>query len=774
MYNHSLSLKEFVEPLPICQPETDLGNILSIFQHSNCKMLAISQGKLDWGVINAEDLLSLVAEVWLNDYPSGMQSDYPSDTLRDRKGYARREASAKAHRSAYPLGERNRLSVTSQDSQPKNFMYQQSSSCRLIPDVKTLIKPAMVYQADTKLDTFLSQLKYGSLLTKERVCLIVNRQGELQGKLDQDKIIEYLASKPLAVENVQLTSSLHYLTTLLEAIALPSKIETIEGQVIYTNQLWRQLIIENQNIVAPKSPSVYSEVELDEMTKWLIDRQRVSLPPHPQEDNQASASQPNCTQELEKKLEVLEDSLSIQLSQVSSWNYLKIPLTSDRQAYPKDSRQVYTHSSATRSESFRASSKGNRQQIATGEPHKKDNLTYNLNLILAIPQIQSHSSTTNEPIYTSQASSNQLLATVSHELKSPLTGIIGLTSLLQGQKLGNLNQRQTRYAELIYRSSKKMMSVVDDLLQLTALTADRPRDSESINLETLCHQLYQEVLTKANSMEGRLNSSSDLAQPQLSIEPGSEMALANKLLLSSVLSHLMLEALVIGEAIEPLKIQIKSLPELMTIVITGQTISATSNPGLNLMIAECLSELLEAQVTHSCSTTSCQFTLLLPQKNTQFPPLEDAIAPEFTPKRKTANLTILCLYPELEVIDPQVTHNHSSNFDLKSWLNNYEAQTGYQHRIIEADSLEQAHNLARIWRLDAIILNGYQIAQPSLYLRSLQESEHLARLPLITLDTKTTEAANQIEGLNVYPCLLPAQQCNIADLIQVIKIAIES
>jgi hypothetical protein len=49
MYNHSLSLEEFVEPLPICQPETDLGNILSIFQHSNCKMLAISQGKLDWG-----------------------------------------------------------------------------------------------------------------------------------------------------------------------------------------------------------------------------------------------------------------------------------------------------------------------------------------------------------------------------------------------------------------------------------------------------------------------------------------------------------------------------------------------------------------------------------------------------------------------------------------------------------------------------------------------------------------------------------------------------
>jgi hypothetical protein len=756
MYHHSLSLKEFVEPLPICQAETDLGNILNIFQHSNCKMLAISQGKLDWGVINSEDLLSLVAEVWLSDYThsSATHSESfrasPAGMLRDRQGVNRH---------------------------PKNFMYQQSRSCRLIPDVKSLIEPAIVYQADTKLDTFLSQLKYDSLLTRERVCLIVNQQGELQGKLDQDKIIEYLASKPLAVENVQIPSSLHYLTALLEAIALPSKIETTEGQVIYTNQLWRQLIIENQHIVAPKSPSVYSEVELDEMTKWLIDRQRVSLPPHPQEDNQASAPQPNFTQ----KLKVLEDSLSIPISQVSSWNYLKTPLISDYAPRILRDRQVYTHSSATHSESFRASSKGNRQQKATGEPHKPDNLTHNLNLILAIPQIQSHSSTTNEPIHTPKVSSNQLLATVSHELKSPLTGIIGLTSLLQGQKLGNLNQRQTRYAELIYRSGKKMMSVVDDLLQLTALTADEPKESELINLESLCRQLYQEVLTKTHSMEGRLNSSSDLTQPQLSIEPGNKMAIpkgtrsviANKLLLSSVLSHLMLEAVVAGEVIEPLKIQIKSLPELMAIVITGQTISATSTPGLNLMIAECLSELLEAQVTHARSTTSCQFTLLLPQKNTQFP-LQDAITPESTSKRKTANLTILCLYPELEVIDPQVNHNHNSNFDLKSWLNNYEVQTGYQHRIIEADSLEQAHNLARIWRLDAIILNGHQIAQPSLYLQSLQESEHLARLPLITLDTKTTEAANQIEGLNVYPCLLPAQQHNIADLIQVIQIAIES
>ncbi|MEN9519626.1 MAG: hypothetical protein RLZZ381_2214 [Cyanobacteriota bacterium] len=701
MSNHSFSLKEFIEPLPICQAETDLGNIISIFQHSNCKMLAICQGKLGWGVINSEDLLSLVTEVWLGD----------------------------------------RLRVT---NHPRNFMYQQRTSCRLIPDVKTLIEPAIVYQADTKLDEFLSQLKSG-LLKEKQVCLIVNHQGELQGRLDKNKIIEYLVSKPVSSENIQnieLFPSLHYLTSLLEAIALPSKIETAVGEVIYTNQVWQQLIAEHQEIAASKSsrsPSVSSQVELQEMTKWLIDRQRLSLSPHSQGDHRVSDRQSDLIPETQE-LELPENSLSIEITQRSNWNYLKIPLISDR------------------------------QQRAVGE---LDNSSFNL--VLATPQIQSPA-TTDHPTSTSEVSTNQLLATVSHELKSPLTGIVGLSSLLQGQKLGTLNQRQSRYVELIYRSGRKMVSVVDDLLQLTALTTEQPKNLESINLKSLCRHLCRAALTKVYSTEGRSNSTINLAQPKLSIELGSEIAIANKLLLSSVLSHLILETIITGETIEPLKIQIKSLSKMTAIIITAQSNSGTVSPGLNLMIAKCLSVILEARVTHAYSTTSCQFTLLLPNKNHQSSPLTDTIATNTASPSTTTNLTILCLYPELEleIIDPQASHNRSLNFDFKSWSDNYEKQTGYQHRIIEADSLEQAHNLARIWQLDAIILNGHQIAQPSLYLRSLQESEHLARLPLITLDTKTTEAANQIEGLNVYPCLLPAQQCNIDDLIQVIQIAIQS
>lgn len=621
MSNYSPSLQEFVTPVAICQPETDLGNILSIFQHLNCKMLAIPQGKSGWGIIHGSDLLSLITEAWLGD----------------------------------------RIALT---SHPRNITYQpyqQNMTYRSMPEVKSLIKPVMVYQAETALDEFLDHRRQGTLLTEEQTYLIVNQQGELAGRLDRDKIIQYLALKSSSVP------------------------------------------LANQ-----------------------------SAPQHK-----------------------LDDQSSHQLPDYYSPYW-----------------------------------------VGTSPP------------------IQSPNSETilEKPVETSESLNHQLLGTVSHELKSPLTGIVGLSSLLQAQKLGDLNQRQGRYVELIYRSGKKMMAVVDDLLQLTALMADPPQDSEVINLEFLCSQLYQEVLTRVRSLEGKPNFSATLVPPQLRIELDQEIAIpkvtqrsqgltsqseglpesfgviANKLLLSSVLSHLMLEAIVVDETDEPdepLDIQIKSLSGRTAIVITGQAMPSMDNPGLNLTIAKCLSELLEAQVTHTCSKTSssnnCQFTLLLPPKvllpkQMQSPKLEDAKVSNssVTSNSKATNLTILCLYPELEVIDPQASHNHSLNFDLKSWSDSYEKQTGYQHRIIEADSLEQAHNLARIWQLDAIILNGHQIVQPSLYLRSLQESSHLATLPLITLDTRTTEAANQIEGLNVYPCLLPAQQRNIANLIQVIQIAIES
>ena len=594
----------------------------------------------------------------------------------------------------------------------KNICDRQKKNERSQFNLKALLEPAMVGQDDTELDKFLDSFEGISWLRENKVCLIIDRQGELQGRLDRSKIIEYLA-QTTPTRNKVISPPVS--KSSLEEIALPVKIETANGRVVCANRQWQDLFTNSPSRVSKRASA--SEASMDEMTQWSFDRQ-----------------QGNRTHRKDFQVNNSNDlsSFGIEITRAADWNYLKIPLIGKLQR-AKDLQYLVLATAISKSEETEL------EQIAVASP----------------------------------ISSDRILTMASHELKSPLTGILGLSSLLEEQKIGSLNQRQMQYVKLIYCSGKKMMGIVDSLLQLNALTGDSSQSTELINLEFLCRQLYREILTKLRSTEEHCLAL-EIDPFQLNIELGSEIAIANKPLLSAVLSHLLTETIKSGD-FEPPKIEIKSQKDLTAIEIINQ--NTPIDLGLNWMIAECLSRALQGRITYACDPNSSKISLFLPENKTEIKPYYSLPAVATEPQHSSAanaNLTILCLYPELDVIDPHRELGHNSNFDVKSWSDEYERQTSHQHRIIEADSLEQAHNLARIWRLDAIVLNGYQIAIPDFYLRSLQEYEHLASLPLITLDARTTEAANRIEGLKVYPCLLPAQQCNIEDLVQVIKIAIET
>lgn len=94
----------------------------------------------------------------------------------------------------------------------------------------------------------------------------------------------------------------------------------------------------------------------------------------------------------------------------------------------------------------------------------------------------------------------------------------------------------------------------------------------------------------------------------------------------------------------------------------------------------------------------------------------------------------------------------------------------WNYRVLEADELEQAELLARIWRPDVALLDGL-IPEPLAYLQQLSQHSALAALPLVTLDGATTQAANQVTGLSVFPCLTPTQDLAIDSLLSVLQIA---
>ena len=273
-------------------------------------------------------------------------------------------------------------------------------------------------------------------------------------------------------------------------------------------------------------------------------------------------------------------------------------------------------------------------------------------MILATPTIQTLEPSNNSKSSSSEESTAHILNAVSHELKSPLTGIVGLSSLLKGQQLGSLNQRQVRYVELIHRSGKKMMRTIEDLLQLNVLTADKSASTELISLEFLCRQLYQAILTKIEPSDVNSSPQTSVTQPQLSIESGCEIAIANKSLLSSILSHLILEAIDSSQNFKQLQIQISNrLGRMTAIVIIAQGTASVTRGSFNLTIAEHLAAMMGAKVNNCMTAERCQLTLLLPKNKIPFLHPTPKLQAPTSAKKAPLKLTILCLYPELEVIE---------------------------------------------------------------------------------------------------------------------------
>ena len=67
----------------------------------------------------------------------------------------------------------------------------------------------------------------------------------------------------------------------------------------------------------------------------------------------------------------------------------------------------------------------------------------------------------------------QLLATIGHELKTPLNAIVGFADMLGDGLAGPLNSTQTDYAGLIGKSGRHLVGVVDALLDYSRIEAGR-------------------------------------------------------------------------------------------------------------------------------------------------------------------------------------------------------------------------------------------------------------------------------------------------------------
>jgi two-component system, NtrC family, sensor kinase len=68
---------------------------------------------------------------------------------------------------------------------------------------------------------------------------------------------------------------------------------------------------------------------------------------------------------------------------------------------------------------------------------------------------------------------SEFLANMSHELRTPLNAIIGFSEVLSERMFGDLNEKQEEYLKDIYASGNHLLSLVNDILDLSKIEAGR-------------------------------------------------------------------------------------------------------------------------------------------------------------------------------------------------------------------------------------------------------------------------------------------------------------
>lgn len=226
---------------------------------------------------------------------------------------------------------------------------------------------------------------------------------------------------------------------------------------------------------------------------------------------------------------------------------------------------------------------------------------------------------------------DEFLACISHELKTPLTAVLGLSQLLKDQSLGSLNERQARYARLIHDSGRHLMAIVNDILDLTRIeTQQLELCLEPISIAAFCQQVIEQIQRQMPTDSAVLSRAI-----HVEIEPGVEMLLADEHRLRQMLTSLLSNALKFTDPEGEVGLEVKAWDGWIAFTVwdTGigipadkqhlifQKFQQLENPmtrryegtGLGLVLTQRLARLHGGDVTFvSTEGRGSRFTLLLP------------------------------------------------------------------------------------------------------------------------------------------------------------------
>ncbi len=608
----SPSLKNFIELVPLCQSTAALESLRSIFRHGNCDRVAVVNEQLQpLGLVYLRALWAGGTDDRTNDWEQPLsESPIAIDPIR---------------------------TVSAALSVSEFWQYLQTEEL----NTPRATKPVLGF-------------------SKSPIGLI-DASGQFLGLLDSLSLLQFIAAlnssltaKPSAVKEIELipvsaaiatalgaqvrfleaglkpSENLNSLVQLLEKLPLPLRLQTPTGQIVSQNAAWRILLgagpepipepAANLGKNSPQKPS-HSTTEYTRAQVEAIAQECRSLVGASRSGDQSSTAATSCSLPL---YAAASPSTLI----APAW----CPIAGKPDTYICDC------------------------PVQTGQERiwqfVKQPLSDNLILVMGQDVTEEHLvakelAAKNADLIHLNRLKDEFLSCISHELKTPLTAVLGLSSLLKDKLIGELNDRQTRYAKLIHKSGRHLMTIVNDILDLTRMeTGQLELIPEPVEIAATCKKAFEQAKQLQQQEEksppqpsthnGEANAeTSAQIEFTLEIEPGLSYLIADELRLRQMLVNLLSNALKFTEAGGKMGLKVNVWEGWLAFTVwdTGIGIPADKQhlifqkfqqlestmtrrfqgTGLGLVLTQRLARLHGGDVSFiSSENQGSQFTLLLP------------------------------------------------------------------------------------------------------------------------------------------------------------------
>lgn len=135
---------------------------------------------------------------------------------------------------------------------------------------------------------------------------------------------------------------------------------------------------------------------------------------------------------------------------------------------------------------------------------------------------------------TAEASTQEFISHLNHELRSPIAATIGFARMLKEEIYGSLNEKQMQYIKAITTTGEHALDLINDYLDLAKINADKEElELENLAVEDICRASLAIVEERARQKELKLN---------LNIDREVDFCRADKLRLKQILVNLLSNA----------------------------------------------------------------------------------------------------------------------------------------------------------------------------------------------------------------------------------------